>query len=172
MDSKPFSSCGTTYTFVESWGSRLAASDAAGGAASQTLYPSCGSSLQLDNPLSMCLGLGRPRGTHSPLPGGGCSPEERRPQSCPTGNALVPGQAQAICVCWSVWLVRLASAFVVELWRIPLRQGWGTPWYLLSFPLNQPLQCGLLVSWLRELGVWGSLQTQLDKIKGWKMNPE
>lgn len=40
------------------------------------------------------------------------------------------------------------------------------------FLLNQPLQCYLLMSWLRELCFWGSFQIQLVKITGWKMSPE
>lgn len=50
---KPFSSCVTTYPFAGPWDSRVAASSEAGGAASQTPCPSCGSFLQLETPLDM-----------------------------------------------------------------------------------------------------------------------
>lgn len=62
--------------------------------------------------------------------------------------------------------------FILEMCRIPLRWGWDSLSYLLSLLLNQPSQCYLLIRWLRELHVCSSFQTQLDKTKGWKMNPE
>jgi len=62
VGSNPFSSCGAMYHFAEPWVSGLAAGRVAGGAASQTCCPSCGSSLQLESPLACLCAQGDPGG--------------------------------------------------------------------------------------------------------------
>lgn len=115
------------------------------GAAFQTPCSSCGSSLQLESPLSKSLVLGIPSGTCFSLPCMECSLEETRLQSCHTGSVQVPWQAQEMHICWSVWLGTLASAFIVEMCRISPGQGEAD--YNTCFPFCWISHNHVICSW-------------------------